>query len=663
MSDFPDFPNLGTPPLGADFFSLHGFMDETQKTVSDMLGIAHDKADSAVKTANDAIAALKDAKWPDPLPDPPPAPAPLVLPPSSGLGTGFLPTPNFGDITQGVPDPLLLPPVDIPDITTMIPTYVPVITGLSFIDPPPLVLPTLPTAPEISTDFTIPNAPVAAYGDLPPLAPVALPSFTPPVLPLFDEPAPTFTGTPPDPFLDWTEPVYTSALGTAVIGVMQTMLAGGTGLAPDVERAIWERARMREDQIGLKAVREAADEFAARGFTLPPGMLQGAILAALDENNKKISSLSRDVAIKQAELEQGNRQFAVKSAIEYEGLMVNVFLAVTNRNFEIAKFSVEASIQVYNARIAGFNVEQQIYAQRIERFKTMLQAALAQIEAYKATVDAQRLVSEVNKSVIESYVAKVNAFNVQVEAYKALVQASVARAEQQKLKIELYKGEIDGYVGIVSAKKAEFDTYVARIEGESSKAKLEEANAHAYGARVEAIKTINDAYVKTAEAKIENNKGLVALAVANMDRLRTLAQQQLTLVQANATVWEAETRRATAVLEAQKSIKQLEVTTVVEANRNVIARYEAQIHAYVARTQEIIEMAKINASSLQAIGTIASNIAAGALAGTHVGAQLGASGSAGENKSAQTSSGKMINQSTNANSNYSINHQYNHDVA
>ncbi len=504
---FPPFPDgSGGLPIGDDFFSLHGFMDETQDTVTDMLTLAHAKADSAVTAANAAIDALREGVFPAVLPDPPAAPAPLVLPGGPGLSGGFNPIPDFGQVTQGAADPITLDDITIPDISGTIPVYVPVITGLSFIDPPPLVLPPTPDQPVITTDFDVPDAPVSAYGDLPALTPIVLPAFTPPTLPLFNEPAPTFTGTPPDPFLHWTEPSYSSALGTQIISVLQTMLAGGTGLTPAVETAIWERARAREDQIGLKAIREVADEFASRGFTLPPGMLQGAILSVLDENNKKISSLSRDVAIKQAELEQHNREFALTTGVQYEGLMVNIFVALTNRNFEIAKFSVEAQIQVYNARIAGFNVEQAVYAQRIERYKAQLQGALATIEAFKAQIDAQRLVAEVNKELIQGFIAKVNAFNTQVEAYKALVEAAVARAGMQKLKIDLYKGEIDGYVGLVSAKKAEFDMYISRIEGEASKAKLEEANAHAYGARIEAIKTTNEIYIKTAEAKIEKNK-------------------------------------------------------------------------------------------------------------------------------------------------------------
>ncbi len=148
----------------------------------------------------------------------------------------------------------------------------------------------------------------------------------------------------------------------------------------------------------------------------------------------------------------------------------------------------------------------------------------------------------------------------------------------------------------------------------------------------------------------------------HLDRLRTLAQQQLTVIQANATLYEAETRRSVAILEESKAIKQLEVTTVIEANRNVIARYEAQIHLFTARVTQIIEMARINASSLQAIGTIASNLAAGALAGTHVGAQVGASASSGEAKQATTSSAQNRAESLSAGTSYSVNHQYNHDA-
>jgi len=657
-----DINDFFRPGEGEDLFSLHGFMDETQATVQSMLEVAHAKADSALEAARDAIEVLKEGHFPEVLPEPPPVP---TIGTSFGGAVqlpGYLPTPpDFGSITQGAGVGLTLEEIVIPEVTGSIPTYVPLITGLSFVDPPPLVLPTVPQAPVVSFDFDTPDAPVATYGDIPDLTGVTIPSFTPPTLALFNEPSPQFTGQVPDPFVGWAEPVYTSVFGTRITDTLTTMMDGGTGLTADVERAIWERARGREDVLAVKALREADSEWASRGYTMPPGELRAAVVATLDASNAKVSTLGRDIAIAQADLEQKNRQFAVEKGIAYEGLLINIFIAVTDRSFQLAKFAVESQIQIFNAQIAASNVEQTIYGQRIEVYKVGLQYALAQIESFKAQIDAQRLIAEVDNQLIAAYVAKINAFKAQVDAYTGLVQAAVARASVERGKIDLFKGQIDGYVATVGGKKTEFDAYIARIGGEAKKADLEVANAQVFKSRVEALGKINEVYFKRSEVQIENNKLRTQYAVQELDRLRTASGQQLNAIQAGASMFEATTRRAAAEGTLNTEIKRLEITTQIEATRNVVARYTASVANYQARVQHIIEVARINASSLQAVGQITSNLAAGAMAGTSVGAQIASSGSASENKQASATKSAAVSDSNTASNNYSVQHNYNHE--
>lgn len=652
----PNFLSQGT-----DLFSLHGFMDETQATVEDMLAVAHAKSDSAVATANEAIADLRVAVFPDDLPEPPAAPA-IQANITGRIGAvGYEALPSFGAITQGTGIPPTLDEIEIPDVIGTLPTYTRLVDAINLTPVPPMALPARIARPAISYDFDTPEAPVAAYGDLPDLHGVTIPSFTPPVLSLFDEPAPTFTGAVPDPFVGWAEPVYTSVFGTRVSDTLTTMMDGGTGLTADVEAAIWARARGREDTIARKAIMEAANEWGSRGYTMPPGELRLAAIAVVNGNNEKVSSLGRDVAIAQADLEQKNRQFAVEKGISYEGLMVSIFLAVTDRSFQLAKFAVESQILIYNAQIAGFNVEQQIYAQKIERSKMALQYAMAQIEAFKAQLDAQKLIGEIDNTLIQGYIAKVNAFNAQVAAYGELVKAAVARASIEKGKIDLYRGEIDGYVAQVGAKKTEFDAHIALNAAEASKVGLEKANAEVYTAQVEAVIKTNEVYFRRAEAMIENNKAKTQYTLADLDRLRTSTQQQLAAIQAGAAMYEASTRRAAAESTFQTEVERLKQSSLADANRNVLARYSASVALYATRVTQIIEMAKINASSLQAVGQIASNLAAGAMAGTSVGAQISSQGSATESKSATASKSAAVQDSNSVSTNYSTNHNYSHE--
>jgi hypothetical protein len=234
---------------------------------------------------------------------------------------------------------------------------VPVITGLSIPDAPQLVLPVAPVAPGLITEFALPSAPVPDYGSAPAIADLNLPTYVSPALPVFNDAAPEFNVLPPDPFIQWTEPQYSSDIKDAVKLVLQQMLAGGTGLPADVEQAIWERARGREGAEALKVIAEAMGQWASRGYAFPPGELNKQIQAVRDETERKVNEHSREVMIKQAELEQTNRNFAVTQGIGYEQVFVGLFMQIVDRNFQIAKFAVETQIQIFNLKISAFNVQ------------------------------------------------------------------------------------------------------------------------------------------------------------------------------------------------------------------------------------------------------------------------------------------------------------------
>lgn len=97
--------------------------------------------------------------------------------------------------------------------------------------------------------------------------------------------------------------------------ICDTIKNGGTGIKVNVEDQIWQRDRSRVLKDVQRAGSEAMAVFAARGFPLPPGALAYTVRQTQLEGQDKIAQLSRDVAIKQAEIEIENIRFAVDKAI------------------------------------------------------------------------------------------------------------------------------------------------------------------------------------------------------------------------------------------------------------------------------------------------------------------------------------------------------------
>lgn len=117
--------------------------------------------------------------------------------------------------------------------------------------------------------------------------------------------------------LDYTTRFFPAAIaGTCDDWIQKAILTGGTGIPAAIENAIWERARSREMIDARMLEQEALNAFASRGFSMPPGALAGRLLEVRQNATNKSSTISRDVAIKQAELEIENIKFALDEGLK-----------------------------------------------------------------------------------------------------------------------------------------------------------------------------------------------------------------------------------------------------------------------------------------------------------------------------------------------------------
>lgn len=97
--------------------------------------------------------------------------------------------------------------------------------------------------------------------------------------------------------------------------LVRTITLGGTGLNPAVEQQIWQRSRDRLTLEGARADSTTMLEFGRRGFALPTGVMTAQLQANRFEQLTKLQEQSRDIAIKQAEIEVENLKFAVDKAV------------------------------------------------------------------------------------------------------------------------------------------------------------------------------------------------------------------------------------------------------------------------------------------------------------------------------------------------------------
>lgn len=182
---------------------------------------------------------------------------------------------------------------------------------------------------------------IGTYGDLPEIEDPDEPNTQDPTYFPNTELADEFRAEFADAFGDFTDrladvyqtyidsffPKYSDGLEEAEDWLIDVIQNGGTGLPEAIENALWERARSRELFEAYRLEDEAVNAFAIRGFSLPTGALAKRLLMVQMEASNKSSTISRDIAIKQAEFELETIKYAVEKA---SNLRVQIAQATLN---------------------------------------------------------------------------------------------------------------------------------------------------------------------------------------------------------------------------------------------------------------------------------------------------------------------------------------------
>jgi hypothetical protein len=315
------------------------------------------------------------------------------------------------------------------------------------------------TAP-VPTPYTIPPVPTIHEFVVPDVPPMNYPTFSD-VLPEFTDLVPTFS-------LD-AETVagslhYDSCLVDTLVARLKADIEnGGTGLDPEVETAIWQRDLEREEQALADAKDKLEDTFARKAFMLPSSVMAEQ-LSILDKEfmNKQLDR-SREIAIKQAELEQKNISERLALAAEVEKTQMDIWERTQERYMSACVKVAELGFEHYKLYVMRYNALVEAYKARVEVYKSLIQGEALKMEAYKAEIEGLKAIAQLDEVMIKAYIGQIEGIKALIETYKAEVQAYVARIEGEKAKIDVYKAEVEAW-GIKT--KATIDIFLGKIEGD-----------------------------------------------------------------------------------------------------------------------------------------------------------------------------------------------------
>ena len=466
-----------------------------------------------------------------------------------------------------------LPSITIDDFTEVAPT-------LTIPTAPTISYGSVPTVPSAGT-VTVPSAPTITMPDAPTYLTLSTISFAGVDLHedwLTDlQNMPAFTLVSPTPYSYALGPEYASQLLDALKDTLLARLSGGTGLAPAVEQAIWDRARDRETKIAQANEDEISRASEAMGFQLPSGVLAAQLVEARQTYYDKLSELSRDIAIKQADLEQENLKQTIAAGMQLEGQLIDYAYKLEALSFENAKTYADNAVQVYNSSVEGYRALLAGYAQYAANYKTLIDAELSKIEVYKAQLQGEQTKADINSTLVQQYKATIDAGLSQVEIYRAQVGAAQTLIQLEQTKISAAGEQVRAFVAQVNAETAKVEAYKAGVQAQATLVDMYKTKADAFGAKV-------GAQAEKAKAELARYNALVQAKQSEWEGYKTKVQTEGERIRALGL-------QSNALLDGYKA-----TTTAIEAeSRMHTALWETQLKDYEASIQATLQTAKINA--------------------------------------------------------------------
>ncbi len=497
---------------------------EVKNTVNDQISKANTRAQDATNDSQSFLSALRDAAM---------ATAPAIgltlpgnisiyVPPISAVAPDR-PTTAIDEIKSRI---ATAPPDEFS--TTTIETNYPTLNEKEITKP----IISLPNAPSFTTELSatkpfiedVTNA--VAPSDSVPDKLIGIGEYTIPTPPSvvvadFGDPIPDYNITLPDIEFSFVESEYTSALKDALgAKLLSDVQNGGTGLDADVEDAIWERTRERDDKDYVEAAAKLDSKWSGKKFSLPDGVLvnlhQDLIV---DDRNQRVER-SRDILIKQGELAQANTHFAITSSLGLETLEINHANEVANRALEAAKSVMELGIAFHDLKIKDYNIQlERVKIQAIEQ-GARLEGERLRLEGYRVSLLEVQAKSGLDKDRLAEYTVDLERYNSLVKLFTAEQGAVETALGIEGLKLGLYKENINDYKSRLDAQRNEALLYEAQTKGELGKIQIYTAELDAEKTRVGTLKVQTDIEIAKLNESVKLQDLELRAFIGNIERYK-----------------------------------------------------------------------------------------------------------------------------------------------
>lgn len=547
---------------------------------------------------------------------PGPAPTALPIPP---VDVGGLPTNDAKKPTTVMPQ--------VPSPFVQFTKQAPSMNSLIVPGAPDALMNLNMTPPEL-TDITVPGAPV-----------VQLPAFDA-IRPLTNLPEPgdlaaqyrqdfsdqsnslvrTIEGEV-DVYMAKINPRFKEQMA-AIEDRLATYMKGGSALSAAVQNDIFEKALDKTNLEYQRARDGAYEEGARRGFTMPGGAVFSAVTQARQGAADNAARVAMEIAVKQAELEQQNLQFAVTQSTNLRQVVIQAaqewagqLVQINAQALQFAQGVLQAAIDLYDLRIKIVQARVQIYQAEAEVYQHRLKAVLAVYDAYQAHIEGLKAQVSVDTARVQAFSAQASAYGALANAYKAVIDGVATKAQIERLKVEAFGAEVQAYQASTQAKAAEWQGYRAQLEGEVSKVEAYKAEVQAYGQEVEAYKATIQAKSAMAQAVGLSNESAAKSYQAAVSGYTALVQGKSVESAAYIHSYDSELKGWEAKFKAEEARAKVAAANAVAIGTVNVAAYKAQSDVAISNAQmnykKMSDLSQVGVAGARVFGTMASSALSG----------------------------------------------------
>lgn len=496
--------------------------------------------------------------------------------------------------------------------------------------PPAEISPNIPTAPSptpVPDPGLAPVVDAVLIPDPPALSVIADPkewAIILPLAPIIDIPdftviPPSIEGiTPPTDSFSWSETAYNSDLLTNTVALVERFNQGGVVIEPVIWEALWARDNDRENRAAEKLIAEINEEWSSRGFQLPQGV-QNANIAEVRQNvQSTAASRSRDIAIKEADMNIENLKFAVNQGIALENMRGGWYQQALTRQLDAIKFSYTLSVEIYNAEISFYNAQLTAYQAEAMVYKTQIEAEVTKLEAYKIEMDGQKIIGELNTQQVQIYKIRVEALQTEIQLYNAELQSIKIGVEIDATRIDAYSKEVQAYGERIKAVALEYEAYRTAMEGAKIESEIYSTNVNAYASRVQAYSVKIDAEAKNTGIDIETNKMLLQEYDAKLKAYTTQVSAATEELKAEVAVFDAKVKTYAIDVANEKEITATAISTLNTEIQAMAQDTQTNISGAELDTQASIAEAELSVEAMKQVAATESALAGSAMSAVSI---------------------------------------------